>query len=212
MKTYKLNYIMLLLLFISAGVGAQTKKHVQSFKTNANVNVHLDARHTNILVEKWDKNEVLVEAYLDVETSDKKEIEQLMESWKLDVSGSSNEVKIMSGGGVSWNVMPDVSMNMSDFNESMGGLQEMLGPLMENLMPMIQNIASNPLPENFTSKMGSMNFDYEAYEKNPDEYMKKWEAEVEEKFGDDFDKDMEAWAAKIEKNSEKWEKDFESKM
>ncbi|MDT0686881.1 DUF4097 family beta strand repeat-containing protein [Autumnicola psychrophila] len=212
MRTYKLNYIVLLLLFISAGVSAQTKKHVQSFKTNANVNVNVDAKHTNILVEKWDKNEVLVEAYLDAETSDKKEIDQLMKSWKLDVSGSSNDVRIISGGGVSWDVMPDVSMNMSDLNESMGGLQEMLGPLMENLMPMIQNIAANPLPENFTSKMGNMNFDFEAYEKNPDEYMKKWEAQVEENFGEDFEKDMEAWAAKIEKNSEKWEKDFEAKM
>ncbi|MDT0689512.1 hypothetical protein RM549_06935 [Salegentibacter sp. F188] len=212
MKTYKLNYILLLLWFMSAGVGAQTKKHVQSFKTNANVNVNLDAKHTDVIVEKWDKNEVRVEAYLDAETSDKNEIDQLMKSWKLDVSGSSNNVKIFSGGGASWNVTPDISMNMSEFSESMGGLQEMLGPLMENLMPMIQNIAANPLPENFTSKMGSMNFDFEAYEKNPDEYMKKWEAEVEEKFGDDFEKDMEAWAARIEKDSEKWEKDFEAKM
>ncbi|MDT0644414.1 hypothetical protein RM553_16365 [Zunongwangia sp. F363] len=211
MKTYRLN-ILLMLLLLTAGLQAQTKKLEKSFNTSGTVNVNVDAKHTNISIEKWDRNEVKVEAYLNSETSDKKQVQEMLNSWKLEASGSSNDVSIISGGNANWNPEVNMDIDMSSLNESLGGLQELLGPMMENLMPMIQNIASNPLPENFTAKVGDMNFDYEAYQRNPDEYMEKWEAQVEEKFGKDFEKDMEKWAAQIEKNSEKWEKEYGAKM
>ncbi|WP_373059778.1 hypothetical protein [Zunongwangia sp. H14] len=212
MKTYRLN-ILLMLLLLTAGLQAQTKKLEKTFNTSGTVNVNVDAKHTNISIEKWDRNEVRVEAYLTPGTSDKKQLQELLNSWKLETSGSLNDVSIISGGNANWN--PEVNMDdmdMSSLNESLGGLQELLGPMMENLMPMIQNIAANPLPENFTAKVGDMNFDYEAYQRNPDDYMEKWEAQVEDKFGKDFEKDMEKWAAQIEKNSEKWEKEYGAKM
>ncbi|MDT0678181.1 hypothetical protein [Autumnicola musiva] len=211
MKTYKLN-IFVLLLLLTAGLSAQTKKLEKSFNTSGTVNVNVDAKHTNISIEKWDKNEVKVEAFLNAGGSDKQQVQELLNSWKLQASGSLNDVSIISGGNNSLNPGANINVDINGLDESIGGLQELLGPMMEGLMPMIRNIASNPLPENFTAKVGDMNFDYEAYQRNPDAYMKKWEARIEEEFGEDFEKDMEKWAARIEKNSDKWEKEYGAKM
>jgi hypothetical protein len=98
--------------------------------------------------------------------------------------------------------------------ESLGHLQELIAPIMtEMVAPMMKNIAENPpLPPDFATKMGNLNFDYEAYQKDGEKYMQKWEKQVEKNFGKDFEKSMEKWAAQFEKNAEIWEKNVEKKM
>jgi hypothetical protein len=41
-------------------------------------------------------------------------------------------------------------------------------------------------------------FDYEAFKKDGDAYLKKWQKRFDENFGEDFEKKMEAWQAKAE--------------
>ena len=77
MKTIKHKYMLLMLLFITAGSFAQTSKLKNSYKTSANVIVELDSRYTNIIVENWDRNEVAVEAYLNGNSGNKKATKEL---------------------------------------------------------------------------------------------------------------------------------------
>merc|ERR1712173_287967 len=87
----------------------------------------------------------------------------------------------------------------------------MLEPLMNNLVtPLLQSMGESmgegmgaPLPPEFSEKMGKIKFDYEAYQKDGDEYLAKFEKEVEANFGDDFEKSMEKWASQFEKNGNK---------
>lgn len=209
MKTFKLNTLLLLLVLSTGTVLAQHKKLDKTFKTNQDVKINLDARHTNVTFETWNKNEVRVEAYIDGKI-DAAEAKALLESWQFDASGNAGEVTISSGGGM----MRQPDMNMAALTESLGHLQELIAPLMtEMVAPMIQNFSENPpLPPDFADKMGALNFDYEAYQKDGEKYMKKWEKKIEEKFGKDFEASMEKWAAQFEKNAEVWEKNMEKKM
>ncbi|TBW26489.1 hypothetical protein [Gramella sp. KN1008] len=208
MRTIRLKYMMLVLLFITAGSFAQTKKLSKNYKTPADVNVEIDSRHTNIIIENWDKNEVEIEAYLEGDTGNKEETQKLLEAWQLSTASSQGTVKIKSGGGMNMNV----DIDMARLEGSLSELPEMLGPLMENLAPMLSSIAANPLPPEFTDNMRDMKFDYEAYKKDGDKYLEKWEANFEKKFGKDFEVKMEKWAKEMEKNSEKFEKEYEAKM
>jgi len=214
MRTIKLKYMMLSLLFITAGSFAQTKKLSKSYKTSQDVNVELDSRHTNIIIENWDKNEVQIEAYLEGDTGDKEMTKKLLDSWKLETSTSNGRVTIKSGGNSNWSMdMGEIDIAMSQLQPALDELPDMLGPLMESLVgPILSNIAENPLPPGFAEDMKGMKFDYEAYKEDGDEYLEKWEADFEKKFGKKYEAKMEKWAAEVEKNSEKWEKEYEVKM
>lgn len=211
MTTIKSNIVILLCILFSAGSFAQTKKLSKSYKTNADMAIHIDAKHTHVIIENWDKKEVLIEAFLEAGDLKGEALKNALDSWELETSGSSNKIEISSGGKTMMNM--DMNMDFSSLNESLGNLDEILGPMMtEMIAPMLENISKNPLPPEFHEKMGNMNFDYAAYEKDGDKYMEKWEKKMEENFGKDFEKSMEKWAEQFERNSEVWEKDFAVKM
>ena len=84
-----------MLLLVSATAFSQNKKTDKNYKTSGDVKIILDSRHTNVTFEVWDKNEVQIEAFLDAGIKGEEAKNQL-ESWKLETSGNTNEVKINS--------------------------------------------------------------------------------------------------------------------
>lgn len=209
MKTYRHNFLNALLLLITVTAFAQNKKLDKTYNTNKDVKIILDARHTNVTFETWDRNEVVIEASLDANVKGEEAKNQL-NNWKLETTGNAGEVRITSGGGA----MPNPDIDMAGFAESMAQMQNLIAPIMSEMVaPMMENFSQNPpLPPDFAAKMGNLNFDYEAYQKDGDKYIKKWEAQIEKNFGKDFEASMEKWAEQFEKNAKVWEKNVAEKM
>ena len=214
MKTIKLKTAIIALLCATTAL-AQTSKLNKTLKTNKEVTVNIDARHTLVSVEYWDRNEVQVSAYLEGTEENKA---KALESWKLDVTGSASEVRIKSvaapkGPG---------DFNMAALQAPLAKLPEMLGPLTQMVGPMLEGLSGNPLPPEFYESMGEIHFDYEQYQKDGEKYIEKFEQRIEKNFGKDFEKAMEQWAEKFEKDSalwksheknmEAWGEDFGKKM
>ncbi len=210
MKILRHNPFIIVLLLACATSFSQSKKLDKTYSTNKDVKVNIDSRHTKVIVEHWDKDQVVIEALLDSENLSPEEVKAQLKSWNLETSGDLKEVSITSGGGVSWNK----EIDMAGLGETMGSLQQLIAPIMtEMVAPMLESLAENPpLPPDFAAKMGNLNFDYEAYQKDGEKYMKKWEKQVENNFGKDFEKSMEKWAAQFEKNAAIWEKNVEKEM
>lgn len=197
MKILKLNYLIAgLLCFTSAF--AQTKKIDRSFKTNKDVTVILDAKNTDLQVEYWDQNEVQVEAVLNMPEAEKKEIDKALANWNLSTKATASEIRINSSG----DGMPN--LDMAGLDKHLSQLPEMLAPLQKMVGPLLENMSSHPLPPEFYANVGDINFDYEAYQKEGDKYLEKFEVQIEKKFGKDFQKSMEEWAANFEKDSVLW--------
>lgn len=199
MKIFRLNYVIVWLLCCTTAI-AQSKKLDKSFKTNANVTVNIDAAHTHVVVEHWDRNEVQVEAFLDAQKADEQEISKALKDWNLDIKGSAEEVTIRSTGGV----VGFQNIDMASLQEPLSKLPEIMAPLQEMIGPLLEGISGNPLPPQFYESMGDLNFDYEAYRKEGDKYLEKFEKKVEKNFGEDFERSMEEWARKFEKDSAMW--------
>jgi hypothetical protein len=150
------------------------------------VEVSVNTSYTNIIFETWNKTKVEVEAYIEGEKLSEKEKQQLMKNWNLNISGNSKKVSISTDGGNQSFAMTD--MPTMDF----------IGPMMENMvMPMIQNIKVPPLPEDLLENLGNIQFDYEAFQKDEKGYMKKFEAQMDKKFGKDFQRKMEKWGERF---------------
>ena len=176
----------LLLLFVST-LSYSQKNYLESFNVSDNVEVLVNSSYTNIVFETWNKNKVEVEAYIEGKKLSEKEKQQLMENWDLDITGNSKKISINSYAGGQASAMS----NMPDM--------DFIGPLMENLvMPMLQNIKVPPLPKDLFENIGNIQFDYEAYQKDEKGYMKKFEAQMDKKFGKDFEKKMEEWGRNFE--------------
>ncbi len=205
MKTIRFNLPVLFLLVTGLSF-AQTKTLDKTYKTNNDVQVEINASHTNVVVDYWDRNEVKIEASFDEEDLDEEARKKLADGWKPEVEASAGKVKIKSGAFVLGDMPPMPPM------APLAEMPEMMAPLMENIVgPILEGLSQHPMPPQFSENMGSLQFDFEAYRKDGDEYIEKFEKQVEENFGEDFEKDMEEWAAQFEKDTVMW-KNFEMKM
>lgn len=186
LKLFSRNIAALLLLFVGT-LGYSQKNYIESFNVADDVEVSINTSFTNVVFETWNKNKVEVEAYIDGEKLSEKDKQDLMKNWDLDITGNSKKVSITSNASNQSFVMNDMPQ------------LEFIGPMMENMvMPMIQNIQVPPLPEGLLEDLGNIQFDYEECQKDEEAYMKKFNAQIEKKFGKDFEKKMEAWGKSFE--------------
>ena len=72
------------------------KKFTENFKTNKDVEVAINASNTDINVVTWNKNEVQVEAFIEIEGITKEEAEKYFKDWEFEALGNSKKVKIKS--------------------------------------------------------------------------------------------------------------------
>jgi len=190
LKLFKLSTAFALLLV--ATLGYSQKNYVESFNVSDNVEVSVNTSYTHIIFETWNKNKVEVEAFIEGDNLSEKEKEQLMKNWDLKVTGNSKNVTITSNSISQAFAMAD--MPQMDF----------IGPMMEDMvMPIINNIQVPPLPMELLENIGNIQFDYEEFQKDEEGYMKKFEAQMDKKFGKDFEEKMEAWSKKFEESMEK---------
>ncbi|WP_424494786.1 hypothetical protein [Salinimicrobium sp. GXAS 041] len=209
MKTMKLKILMLFLLSGTVVAIAQTEKLEKTYKTNADVTLEVDASHTNVVIENWDRNEVQIEAFLESGQSDKETTKALLANWKVQTSGNAGKVSITSGGGGGLSMPP---IDIAALNGSMAKLPEIIDPVMEMVGPLLESISNNPLPPEFYENMSELHFDYEAYQKGGEKYMEEWEKKIEKKFGKEFEVSMEKWASNFEKDTVLWKKNIEVEM
>ncbi|MBU3012667.1 hypothetical protein KO506_14735 [Polaribacter vadi] len=83
------------------------KKFTENFKTNKDVEVAINASNTDINVTIWNKNEVQVEAFIEIEGISKEEAEKYFKDWNFEALGNSKKVKITSKGNNTFNFKND---------------------------------------------------------------------------------------------------------
>lgn len=161
MKTNTYNIITFLLLF-TVTVDAQTfdKKIEERFKVNSEVTIVIDAIYTDVEIETWSKNEVFVEAIMEVSGVGENEANKILKNWEFEALGNKNTVKIKS-----------TSDNInSNFNNNLT-FPEVKIPEINFYMP---NVEFPKMPE-----FPEMIFDYEAYKKDT-LYLKKYKMQISE--------------------------------
>ncbi|MDT0293037.1 hypothetical protein ACFQ3R_09820 [Mesonia ostreae] len=215
---YNVKIILGILGFVFLGLGAYAQEKLEklseSYKVENQPSVKLDTKHTQVMVQTWNRNSISVEAYVEADELSKEEVEQIAKNWKIQVLGNSKGVSIISRGGRS-NFVPGLrSASEAVPLASLKAMNtELIEPLMVNLVgPMLEKMGDVKLPARFYESMSGLKFDYEAYQQDGEEYIEKYEAQVEKSFGKDFEQAMEKWGEGFEKNAEVWSKQLEARM
>ena len=117
-KSYKQIFTFIAICFLG-NIFAQKfdKKYTENFKVNKDVEVAVNASNTDINVTTWNKNEVDITAYIEVEGISKQEAEKYFKNWNFEALGNSKKVKITSKGSNSFGLKNDfVFFNDADFD------------------------------------------------------------------------------------------------
>lgn len=191
----------------------QPKTFTATFPTKKDVRVVVNTAHTDVQLETWNKNEVLVEGYIEVEGLSEEEASKIFKSWEFKAEGDSQEVRVTTSPEPSWKVfsgvrMPGEDMDF-DFNFDFDFDFEFHDSLMPPMPPF--SVLSGDLPMAPMPPMPSMKgleFDYEAYEKDGEAYMKKWQEGFRKNFDDTYKDQMESW----KKNFQEYMKEHQDKI
>ncbi|MFK8060793.1 MAG: hypothetical protein AB8B78_11970 [Polaribacter sp.] len=108
MKLYK-NTITIFALCFLGTIYAQKfdKKFTENFKVNKDVEVSINASNTDINVTTWNKDEVQVQAFLEIEGLSKEEAEKYFKNWDFEALGNKRKVEITSKGDYSFGANKD---------------------------------------------------------------------------------------------------------
>jgi hypothetical protein len=191
MKTLQYKIIIALLsIGIAANAQKFDKKYTEEFNTKDNVTIDLNTRHTDIEIETWNKNKVVIEATIEIVGATEERAKEIIKNWQFKALGNTNEIEIISktyglyGKRIIVSENNDlIHINDLDFDfvvpeVSVGNLA-----ILDSLHIVMPDAVHFPelmvIPEmnDFNFSFDSLSFDYEKY-KNDENYLKQWQEEM----------------------------------
>jgi hypothetical protein len=191
MKTLQYKIIIALLsIGIAANAQKFDKKYTEEFNTKDNVTIDLNTRHTDIEIETWNKNKVVIEATIEIVGATEERAKEIIKNWQFKALGNTNEIEIISktyglyGKRIIVSENNDlIHINDLDFDfvvpeVSVGNLA-----ILDSLHIVMPDAVHFPelmvIPEmnDFNFSFDSLTFDYEKY-KNDENYLKQWQEEM----------------------------------
>lgn len=198
-KSKLITSVWVALLVITFGY-SQSKKRTKKevFTVNKDVTLEINTSHTDVEFDTWNKNKVQIEATIEIEEATDEEIEKYFKNWNFKAIGNSEKVTVTSKGGYSL------------FGES--GQFVLADPIVINgqmELPIDTNISKiqavvPELPSMVIESIDSVKFDYEAFQKDGEAYMKEWQEKWKNSFDEEkFKEGMEKWQKAFQKNQSK---------
>ena len=116
-KLYKKGFTLLTIFFLGTSFAQKfDKKFTENFKVNKDVEIVINASNSDINVTTWPKNEVQVEAFIEIEGLSKTEAEEYFKKWNFEALGNKKKVQIISKGSNTFGLKNDiVFFNNMDF-------------------------------------------------------------------------------------------------
>jgi hypothetical protein len=202
---YKLSLTVIAVLLVSVSVLGQ-KKYVESFRATSEKVVKLNTAYTQIIFESWDKNKIEIEALIEGDDLSKEEKQTLFDAWDFSITETHEGVVVHSMGRPSnplgSNPMMDALNNVS-----------ITDPFMQDFFASQSSMFSMPgMTDTLLSQLSGVDFDYEAFQKNPKEYMAAFEKKMlrSEKEGVTSKDKMKEMESQMEVTMKKMEAQFKN--
>jgi hypothetical protein len=207
------------LLIGSLGYGQkQSKTYNELFNVGQETVLEINTNNADILFETWDKNQIVVEAVITLDGATEEEAKRYFKESAIEIMGNSQKVSVATASENSWAFgnkafeMPEIHFEHDfqfDFEPFLGGsivgMDSLMGPMDPLNLGWAVLADMPPLPP-----MPNQNFDYEAFKKDGDKYMIKWQKQFSKGIDKDYEKKMEEWGEEMEKKALAMEKKREA--
>ncbi|MBC31307.1 MAG: hypothetical protein CMH48_10725 [Muricauda sp.] len=196
-----------------AATGLTAQKQSKTYKETFNVGdeavLEINTTHTDIEFETWDKNQVEITAVVEFEGASDEEAKKYFDRPPIEIKGNSREIEVSTPGKNSWAysfrgenfnfVVPDVEPLFLDLE-----IPEL--PEMPELAVMPKMPPMPPMPP-----MPFKDFDYKAYQKDGDKYLKKWKKEFDKNFDEEYRERFEEWSEEMKERSKEMKQRLEER-
>jgi len=169
------------------------KKHSEKFTVNKDVTIDINTRYTDIEIETWGRNEVVIDAYIQLEDgTTQKAIDDYLKRWDFEVLGNKSRIDInsKSSGLIDIHSFNFDSPNYDIlYNNNINGALENLRFVVPEMTELPEILELSELPEipelwidipelpNLPSK-----FDFKIYKKDKS-YLERWKKKNKDVIG-----------------------------
>ena len=187
--------LLLCLITIGAYGQKQTKTFEETFNISDDAVLNIDTSHADIEFETWTKNQIVVEAFIEIEGATDEEAERYFENEPIEIIGNSKKVTVSTR-----------SENLWVSNSGIGNFHDLHIEIPE--LPEMQSFNFNfdfdELMDMPTLHMSpAQKFDYKAFKKDGEKYLKKWQKEFEKGFDEEHQDRLEEWGKRMEARQER---------
>lgn len=192
------KYMTVLLFLAVAGVYGQkqTKTYEETFNVGDNAVLDINTSHADIQFETWGKDQVQIEAVIELEGASKEEAEAYFKKGGIKIVGNSREITISTGSENSWHFsssltdLDNIHIEIPDFPD--------LEPLFLDLqLPELSKIPNvSPMPP-MPPVPPVQSFNYGKYKKEGEKYLEEWKKEFDKSFDKDYKKRLEEWSERV---------------
>jgi hypothetical protein len=198
--------LVLLLCFIITGAygQAQTKTFKETFMVSKDAILDVNTSHADIEFETWSKDQIEIEATIELEGATEEEAERYFEDSGFEILGNSKKVTV-STGKENASFWSHPLGNAQNFHIEMPEFPEINSYTFDFDLEELSNIPMPPIP-------AMAEFDHKAFKKEGEKYLKKWQKEFEEGYDEEHVKELEEWGKRMEEKQEKMQKRREKLM
>ncbi len=207
------------LLIVSIGHGQkQSKTYSELFNVGQETVLDINTNNADIIFETWDKNQIAVEAFIELDGASEEEAKRYFKEGAIEIMGNSQKVSVATASENSWafgdraGELADIQFEHDfqfDFEPFLAGpmigMDSHMGHMDSLNMGWAMLADMPPMPP-----MPKQNFDYEAFKKDGDKYMIKWQKQFSKGFDKEYEKKMEEWGEEMEKRALAMEKKREA--
>ncbi|NNE78593.1 MAG: DUF4097 family beta strand repeat protein [Pricia sp.] len=201
-QIFKSISVFLCLISIGAYGQKQKKTFSETFNVSSDAVLEINTSHADIVFETWNKDQVAVEATVELENASEQEAKDYFEHDGFEIMGNSKKVTVATGNEHPWSFAH--LGNMENFHIEIPEMPEFESFAFDFDFSDIENLP--PMPP-----VPNPNFDYEAFKKDGERYLKEWQKNFEKDFGEPYQKRMLEWQ-KIHEGRKKEMQEHRQKM
>ena len=183
---YRFSSILTHCILLVTHVSAQEvfQKLEKSMEASADIEVAVNANHTTLVFETWNKSEVKINAYIEGSELNSLTTKQIAAHWNIGVKKENNKITINSATSNFWSGNNGATVADSKIPDT-----NQIATIISNLLePVIRDIKKDPSIGEQNYQLAGINFDLNAYRKDEEKYVQQWQNQIKEKFGNETNK------------------------
>jgi hypothetical protein len=177
----------------------QVKSYNESFLVTDATVLDIDTSHADLEFETWDKDQIQIEATIEVEGMTQEDADNYFKNEGFDIVGNSQKVSIRTGSENTFflaNRMGGLNGMRFEFPEVPAMHMDSLLHHMTVLPEIAEMAAMTPMPP--MPPVPAEEFDYAAFKKDGEKYLKKWQKKFSKGFDKEYEKKMAEWSAQMD--------------
>lgn len=150
--------------------------------TNDKSTLAIEAINTNFIFQPSTSSQLEIKAYHEGVTQDNSS------EWDLRLEQDANYIKLLSA------IRPKQQITSQVFISGDVSNAQFVDILKQSLTPILQDLQDNPIPDVLQTELNQLNFDFEAYNKIGEAYLKIWEQAFVDHLDEKGSKQVKQWS------------------